>query len=273
MCGWLGNFRFRIRRLSSMPTGGGGDPHASSPGLGDGVLLHHHADGQNEWQVALLELGTIVLDSGELVVADPYISEPDTPAFTRRFASGEHQVILGIAQIADDHRRIACAVLLGSELPIRGWQLALHPGQLLDDLEGEDSFFGFPVDAGTACLASPSAFAVAAQVLAADAGMLEDPLSAARFWAAEEAAIAEPSEGSSPVAVLTSGWGDGVYPTWFGIDAEDGIAVAVVDFLLNSDEPPPDDPNQSSPPPAPDAEDDRSLWARLRRRRRHFRRL
>ncbi len=226
-------------------------------------LVHHSSTGPQSWPLDLRQLGVVSLDTGALVVADPYVSEPDTPPFLMTLSAGEHRLLLGIARIAENHERTACALLLNNEGPIADWELALQPQHRLEDLEGDDAYYGFPVDAGTACVASPAAFARAAAVLAEDAGMLEDPLSQARFAAEHEAVIAAPAPGTTPVAVFTSGWGDGLYPTWLGLDSDGEVSLVLVDFLLNAEDPP--------APPSAEAliqEEPRAttLWNRLRRR-------
>lgn len=206
--------------------------------LASGALEHYAADGTIKWAIPLEEVGSVVLDTGEFVAADPYVSEADTPPFTERLNPGDHPLILAIAHIAEDHQRIAAALLLGRMTSISHWTLALQPGQAIEDLENDDSYYGFPVDAGTACVASPSAFAVASAVLTADGGMLQDPLSTALFSSKNQAALAAPADGAQPVAILMTGWGDGVYPTWLGMDEEGKVSLAIVDFLLNADMPP-----------------------------------
>lgn len=49
------------------------------------------------------------------------------------------------------------------------------------------------------------------------------------------AVVVVPEEGAAPVAACSSGWGDGAYPTWLGLDAAGNVTVAVTDFLLTGD--------------------------------------
>jgi len=95
-------------------------------------------------------------------------------------------------------------------------------------------FTGFGVDAGTGCLASPLAMADVAEVLNDDEGMLEDPLSEA-VESDLDAGVLAPRPGALPVAVFSSGWGDGLYPTWLGLAADGSVAVAMVDLLIFTD--------------------------------------
>ena len=234
-------------------------------GLTSGALVDHGRAGPTHWPVTLLELGTIPLDDGSLVACDPYVGEPDEQPFTRRLEPGDHDVVLVVATVQDDHRRNAAAMLTGTMATIRRWELALRPGQKVADLEGDEEFFGYPVDAGTGCFASQAAFRATSGVLAADAGMLEDPLSEALEVSSHDAVVGSAAPGAPPVAMFTSGWGDGAYPTWFGIDGDDQVSVVLTDFLVNSEAPPVEPP---APPLPPASQDASGLLGRMFRRRR-----
>jgi hypothetical protein len=120
------------------------------------------------------------------------------------------------------------------------------------------------VDAGTGCFANPASLAVASAVLAEDGGMLEDPLSTALLGSERHAVVVSPGPGAEPVAIFETGWGDGLYPTWFGLDASGQVTVVITDFLLAQH---PDElaPGAEAEAPAP-AGKAGGLLARLRRR-------
>ncbi|MFV0259366.1 MAG: DUF4241 domain-containing protein [Acidimicrobiales bacterium] len=200
-----------------------------------GALVHHAKDSPVSWPLTLVELGPLTLDTGALAVCDPYIMDEDPPAFSDTMAAGPPELALGVADVGPDHQRNAFALLLGTGSPIVRWQLALLPDQSEADMPDDDGYLGFPVDSGTACLASPSTARAAGAVLAADCGMLRDPLSMGVDSSTHNAVLAAPAPGAEPVAVVQCGWGDGWYPTWFGFDAADNVSVALVDFLLNDD--------------------------------------
>lgn len=235
-------------------------------GLTSGALVDHGRAGPSHWPVAFVELGTIPLGDGSLVACDPYVAAANEEPFTRRLAPGDHDVVLAIATVAPDHRRNVAALLTGTLATISGWELGLHADQRLADLEGDEEFFGYPVDAGTGCFASPAAFRVTSQVLAEDAGRLEDPLSEALEDSAHDAVVGSAAPGAPAVAMFTSGWGDGAYPTWFGIDGDGKVSVVVTDFLVNSEAPPVEPP---APPALDGSPDGPGLLGRMFRRRRN----
>jgi hypothetical protein len=186
--------------------------------------------------VVLDRIGQLIFEDGRLVLADPYLMDEDPVPVVQQLVSMPYEVVVARAEVGPDHQRIAAAMLVSGAGAIDTWQMAHWAGQDPASLAREE-FVGYGVDAGTGCFASPAAAKIAGGVLAADAGMLEDPISRALFSGAPAAgaAVVAPEEGAPPVAVFSSGWGDGLYPTWLGMNERGEVPVAITDFLLTGD--------------------------------------
>jgi hypothetical protein len=224
-------------------------------------MRDHDAQDSTEYAVSLDEIGSLSLPGGRFVAADPYIMDAEPAPFEQRMGADRAKVVVARALVGEDHERVAALVLRAGSSPISDWAMATQPGQDVEALDAE-GFFGYGVDAGTGSFGSPEAMRVAARVMHADAGMLQDPLSLALFAdgiGTRSAIVVAPEDGSEPVAVCSSGWGDGVYPTWLGLDAAGDIVLAVTDFLLAGD------PYATPLEPAPEAPQARkkSLLGRL----------
>ena len=229
--------------------------------LTSGTLDDAQAEAQKRLPLSLDVIGELDLSDGSLVVADPYVLEEEPQPVSQRLRPGSHLVAVGRATVGPGHDRIAAAVLVSGSDPIENWEMACWPGQDVGSLPDE-KYFGYPVDAGTGCFASPEAAVVAGRVLAADAGMLEDPISRALLddkVGTDSAAIVAPEEGALPVAVFSSGWGDGSYPTWLGLSGRRDVVGAVPD-VLHTAEPyaTPEVPAAAAAPPTP-----QSRWKKL----------
>lgn len=94
--------------------------------------------------------------------------------------------------------------------------------------------FGYPVDAGTGSFFDPAASAEAAMLLAANEN-------AWQAWQEEGEALGETLIGRGSfvldlplgdvnAVMFHSGWGDGLYASWFGIDADGRPAQLITDF-------------------------------------------
>lgn len=178
--------------------------------------------------------GHLPVSSGHLVVCDPLV-QAEAPALADYTAPvGRHPV-----EIIVHSGRPALAVvwfkpreaLTASALH---WQMARWTTQDLTGLD-EDSFIGYPVDAGIGCfMDTDTQQALLALIERADGdegGEWSDAL--IDHDGLDEGTEYRPWGEDSPhgLVVFTSGWGDGVYPSYWALDTS-GIPVALVtDFL------------------------------------------
>lgn len=198
-----------------------------------GVLTDHWPDDTTSYPLTREWLGRLPLPDGVLVAADPYLMDELQP-FAQRLSVEAADVLAVRAIVGPGHDRVAALILSTGLNPVCDWQLATAAGQDPSTLV-DDSFFGYGVDAGAGSFGSLEAMAATARVTYADAGMLEDPVSQALLGdgiGTRSAALVIPEPGSLPVAVCSSGWGDGAYPTWLGVDDRGDVVVVVTDFML-----------------------------------------
>lgn len=234
-----------------------------------GEMPDHDSASEGPYALFRDDVGKLSLPDGRLVAADPYVMARDALPFERRLPAGEVSVVAVRAVVGEDHERVAALILVAGAQPVTQWEMATVGGQDVASLEGE-GFFGYGVDAGTGSFGSPEAMQVASRVLDADEGMLEDPISAALFAdgvGTRSAVVVAPEPSATPIAACSSGWGDGSYPTWLGINADGDVVVAVTDFLVAGDpyataSAPPQEVD-ATPPPAATSDRPRSLLRRI----------
>lgn len=202
-----------------------------------GLMRDHDSKDEVEYNVSIESIGSLTLPGGQFVANDPYVMGTQPEPFAQRLVADHAEVIAARALVGEGHERVAALLLRVGSNPISDWAMATLPGQDVGTLEPE-GFFGYGVDAGTGSFGSPEAMRTTARVMQADAGMLDDPLSKALFAdgiGTRSAAVIAPEDGAEPVAACSSGWGDGAYPTWLGLDAAGDVMIAVTDFLLTGD--------------------------------------
>ena len=186
-----------------------------------------------------LDAGSLPLPAGRVAVMDPLVY-PDRPALERDFAPGTYPVTL---IVSPSQSRVALAVLTLTPRKPTDFALATLPGQ--DDAKlGPDEVYGFPVDAGMAAFASPDYGDAIERRIARE--QIDDP-SFEYFLSSPEHAVVFGLGYDEPFAdrpipeervrsiMFPSGWGDGVYASWWALD-ENGRAVAlVIDFYVMED--------------------------------------
>lgn len=178
--------------------------------------------------------GTLPVSSGRLVVCDPLV-QPEAPALADYTVPTGHYPV----EIVAHGGRPALAVLwLRPRLSLSAtslhWQMARWTTQDLTSLD-EDSFIGYPVDAGVGCFmdtdTQQALLALIAQQQDSDGDEWSDALIG--HDGLDDGVDYRPWGEASPhgLVVFTSGWGDGVYPSYWALDTA-GVPVALVtDFL------------------------------------------
>lgn len=185
-----------------------------------------------------LPIGDLPLLDGKLVALDPLV-QPDRAAFTRTVEPGTYPV----SYIREDsaHSRPGFIVIRFSKSPVTHFELALLAQQDPSTLK-DDQFFGIPVDAGVAAFAN-SAFAAdqakreaEEQKKAGDdyVSYYDDVLFEDLPGTEEdESVLHRPFEnGEGAVAIAQSGWGDGYYPVFWGLDKDGKPALAFIELFV-----------------------------------------
>jgi hypothetical protein len=183
------------------------------------------------------EIGHLLVTSGALAASDPFVS-PDRPPFTQAIPAGRYPVSVAIACFGEERdERVAFARVGLSSLPVASWTMALTDDQSPAALE-HDGYFGYGVDAGTGCFMDP----VAGQLLAARMDREDEYFNAildemqrtyrhTRSWLDWR-----PSpEHAANIICFSSGWGDGLYPSFFGFSSQGQLCSLLTDFLILSD--------------------------------------
>ena len=185
-----------------------------------------------------LEIGTLSVPDGQVVVADAFAGAGTEP-LSLRVTPGDYPVVLSlITYPTSQYETVAAAMLRLAEGKPVTWRLATRPGQDTSRL-AEDEFLGYPVDSGTALFASPQGARLFGERVV-------------RFGAVDMSYITEVSEAMQANApnggswanllldeqvgtnavLFESGYGDGVYAAYWGYDAAGTLVCLATDFDL-----------------------------------------
>jgi len=187
-----------------------------------------------EREITVTVIGELDLPTGEIIACDPLTTGSDWPALSRKVEPGHYPVSLLEAQ-----GRVAAAILrFRSGTPVR-WELAILPGQDTSTLEG-DKVFGYPVDTGLGSFMDKTAMVLMTEQqdkLEAGQNYYDDVL-AVEFEANQDRLMHHPVAGNPlNIAMFSSGWGDGIYPSFWGLDSAGEPLLLMTDFevLENAD--------------------------------------
>lgn len=194
-----------------------------------------------------LSLGELDFPSGSLVACDPCTSLLDAKPFMQHIPPGRYPLTMAVSVSDTLGVRYVCAKLSVSESkPVR-YELGLCCDENLDEALKKGEATGFSVDTGLATLTdviTQNAFASYwKQREAQEEGI--DPYNDLFVDLLEENATQYPQhqspdgdwcawtvpETNCRLVVFTSGLGDGVYPTYFGYDANGQVCGVYVPFV------------------------------------------
>lgn len=201
------------------------------------------------YQMDTIQLGSINFPTGEFLVRDPlvYLPDRDEPAYLRKVPVGEYSLTVAVAKIAEDHYRYAAARVLFSDRPVVSYEEALRGEEEFNDVTPGETFYGFCVDAGLAAIAD-----VKTRDLYCDFCDQWDAKNPGKnIYNDYFAALFSDSYNSNPkyqrsagdwinwtipdtglsLAMFASGWGDGTYPVYFGLDDNGEVCQLIVELI------------------------------------------
>ncbi|WP_328654416.1 DUF4241 domain-containing protein [Micromonospora sp. NBC_00330] len=201
--------------------------------LVDGARI---TQGGVEYVIKAHPVGMVTLPSGQVVGCDPLIAPETAAPFTVTVEPGRYRLAAWVAAVhqsgSEPQDRTAALQLVVKEQPTVRWELALTDGQEPVELEA-DGFFGYPVDAGVGTLADAMALRALADWKFDQVDEVFIPAQVPPAPAAVDA-IADEATGAN-VIIVSSGWGDGIYPTFVGFAADGEVTSYVTDFLVIPD--------------------------------------
>jgi hypothetical protein len=193
-------------------------------------------------------LGEILLPTGRLAASDPFV-QPKPDPFGLQVAPGAYPVDLAVCQVSPDDQRVAFARVTFAEGHVARWSMISAGDQDASAL-GDEEIFGYGVDAGTGCFMAAEAGELPAERMKREDNyferMIEEMQKTYRHtwsWAKIQ------PEPTSELGILafSSGYGDGVYASYLGLDAGGRSVCVVTDFGIVSDLPVPDAASSPSP--------------------------
>ena len=101
-----------------------------------------------------LPMGYITLPTGRIVACDPltHLAAVDNKTYIRTVEPGTYPIETKVAELDTDYYRyVLTRVLFKNTKPVQ-YELALKGHEDLSELEDDESYIGFPVDAGLATI-------------------------------------------------------------------------------------------------------------------------
>jgi hypothetical protein len=199
-------------------------------------------------ETELLDIGKLSIPSGKIIAADPLVYLSDSIPFNRNIKPGEYDVIVSVARSAEMGERYAAVMTRFTDTDAVRWEMALTDRNNVSELKHEGDYFGFPVDAGLGCFCDVETqklfneFVDSFYAKSPEANIYDDFFASLFKKNAREQDNPEdigdwlnfsiPGHPAHNIIMFHSGFGDGSYPCYWGIDAKGKINSLVADFLI-----------------------------------------
>ena len=188
-------------------------------------------DEMNDQELVEIHIGDVNLPTGKIIVADPFFTVEQRP-FARTVEPDKYPVFIYMSEIDSMHHRIAYAKIKFRPETATRWILALTEDITAEEIQelGEEEFYGFPVESGLACFLDEKTNGE----LIAKIEALQEKEPESNYYDAVLSDDHHPDKDSDDNAIMfASGWGDGYYPAYWGLNENGDIIELVIDFLIN----------------------------------------
>lgn len=196
----------------------------------------------------LLYPGKLSVSSKKIIAADPLFSLPygGTAPFVNSVPKGSYPVTIAVANHPSWGDRYTAAKLTFSGEKAEVFQLALKPGESASDLE-KDEIFGFPVEAGLGSFCDEktqkefASFCNSWRKKNPDKNIYDDYFADFFIKSYQENPKFQREGGDwinwtvpgtdHNIIMFNSGFGDGVYPSYWGYDRNGKICSLIIQFI------------------------------------------
>lgn len=199
-------------------------------------------------QIELLNIGKLNITSGKIIVSDPLVYLSHSIPLNKTIKPGTYDVTVCVAKTEEMGERYAIVMVKFTDKPAVKWEMALTERDNIDELKNDGDYFGFPVDAGLGSFCDLETQNLYNGFVddfysKRPEGNIYDDYFAAEF---KKNAIDKdnphdigdwlnfviPGSEKHNVVMFHSGFGDGYYPCYWGIDAKGDICSLIVDFMV-----------------------------------------
>ena len=197
--------------------------------------------------VDTLDIGMVHFPTGTILACDPLIELEDALPYLQTVPAGTYPVTICVSCNEVFGNRYACVkVTITDQKPVR-YDLGVVGTENLEEELEEDEFFGFIVDAGMGCITDIKTQQAFKEYWTQREEEEEDidPYNDLFCDLLEENSKANPKyqrDGGDwlnltipgtpyNIPIFASGWGDGIYPCYFGYDQEGNVCGVYILFF------------------------------------------
>ena len=197
--------------------------------------------------ITTISLGEVNFPTGKIIASDPFFTW-DVKPFVKTIKPGKYPVELLMSKIEEGHHRVAFAKLKVQKEKALTWEMAITEDIAQEEINNlkKGEIFGFGVDAGLGCFIDVETNLLYLEKIdefykiSPDKNYYDDLLAGEFDEFSGKSPYSRPLgdwnihhiDTTHDVVMFASGWGDGYYPCYWGMNAKNEIVELVIDFLV-----------------------------------------
>lgn len=178
-----------------------------------------------------VEVGRLKLPTGRVIATDPILMYDDQ-SYSKKISPGIYTVYIYNGKVEDrKNQTVLAEIKFSDKTPVK-WEMALFEGENAKAF-AHDEFMGYEVENGLGCFMDEKVMEILDVMDEDELNKYEknirDKVKQSKMSVAD--IIIDKKTGSN-IVVFASGWNQGVFPTYYGLDKDGKVARLVTDFMV-----------------------------------------
>lgn len=178
-----------------------------------------------------IEAGMLNLVTGKIIGTDPILMYDDQ-CFSRKVRPGSYPVYVYVGKVEGrKSQTVISEVRFAQGRPVK-WEMALLKGENAVSF-GKDEFMGYEVENGLGCFMDEHVMDMLDVMSEANLEKYEKTIrKRVRESSNSVAEVVMDKKTNANIIIFASGWNDGTFPTYYGLDRDGKILRLVTDFMV-----------------------------------------
>jgi hypothetical protein len=182
-------------------------------------------------QIEKIQAGRLNLPTGKIIATDPILMYDDE-CFSVHVKPGTYDVYIYVGKTENRKKQTVAAELRFNDNEPVKWEMALLKGESAKGF-AHDEFMGYEVENGLGCFMDESVMEILDVMTEEDLDKYEKEVrNAVRKNDFSCADILINKKNNGNIIIFASGWNDGTFPTYYGLDKNNKLARLVTDFMV-----------------------------------------
>ena len=182
-------------------------------------------------QIEKIEAGKLKLPTGRIIATDPILMYDDE-SYSEHVKPGTYNVYIYVGKTENRKNQTVAVELKFNDNEPEKWEMALLKGESAKGF-AHDEFMGYEVENGLGCFMDESVMEKMDLMSEEELDKYEKEVrNAVRTNECSCADIVIDKKDGSNIIIFATGWNEGTFPTYCGLDKNNKVTRLVTDFMV-----------------------------------------